>query len=276
MQTITKKREPLVSIIMNCHNGEKYLKNSINTIINQTYFNWELIFFNNLSNDNSLKILKFYNDRRIKLFNSRKFLNLYQARNEAIKQSKGKYVCFLDTDDLWAEDKLKRQVLFLENQPKYSMVYSNFYTYIQKKNKIFLQHNNLLPEGKITKKLLKNYSIGILTVMIKKEIFKTLSFKSNLNIIGDFDFFISVSLISIIGCIQKPLATYRIHENNLSKEKLDIYIYELSNWIKENSLNFKKKGITLYYQNFFLFKLKIKYLLKSLNFKNYIGTLAQK
>ena len=65
-------KEPLVSIVMNCHNGEKYLKKSVASIINQSYSNWELIFWDNKSSDNSAKILKDFKDKRIKYFYSKK------------------------------------------------------------------------------------------------------------------------------------------------------------------------------------------------------------
>ena len=83
-----KKRSPLVSIVVNCHNGEKYLHNCIKSIINQSYKKWELIFWDNCSSDNSLKILKNFKDKRIKKFKSKNFNNLYKARNFAIKDVK--------------------------------------------------------------------------------------------------------------------------------------------------------------------------------------------
>ena len=261
---MNKEDQVLVSIIMNCHNGEKYLKESIDSVIDQTYSNWELIFFNNLSDDNSLSILELYNDKRIRIFNSKNFLNLYEARNEAIKKCSGKYICFLDTDDLWLSDKLQKQVLFMESNPIYSMVYSNYYNYFQEKKKTDIKYKNILPEGKITDKLLKHYFIGILTIMIKRKIFETNSFDSKLNVIGDFEFFISLSLEKKIGCIQKPLAIYRIHKNNFSKKNYNIYIRELSNWIKVNNKFFKNKGISLFYQKYFLFKLRIKNIIQKL------------
>ena len=109
------KINPLVSIIMNCYNGEKYLEESLNSIVNQSYKNWELIFFDNNSNDNSKKILNNYkHDQRIKYFKSIEFLKLYDARNEAIKQAKGEYIAFLDTDDLWINNKLEKHLSILQ------------------------------------------------------------------------------------------------------------------------------------------------------------------
>ena len=86
------KYQPLVSIIMNCHDGENYLNESLKSVQFQTYKNWELIFFDNKSQDNSIKILKKFKDKRIKYYRSNKFLKLYDARNLAIKKSKGKYL----------------------------------------------------------------------------------------------------------------------------------------------------------------------------------------
>ena len=100
-----KKKSPLVSIIMNCYNGEKFLEKSLKSITDQTYKNWELIFWDNNSNDNSKKVFKKFTDKRFKYYKSKKVLNLYHARNLAIKHAKGNYICFLDVDDLWVRKK---------------------------------------------------------------------------------------------------------------------------------------------------------------------------
>ena len=103
------EKNAVVSVIMNCHNGEEFLKYSVQSIINQSFTDWELIFFDNVSSDRSLEIVKSFNDQRIKVFRSQKFLNLYHARNEALKKISGRFICFLDTDDFWENDKLEQQ-----------------------------------------------------------------------------------------------------------------------------------------------------------------------
>ncbi len=257
-----KKKNAVVSVIMNCHNGEEFLKESVQSVINQTFTNWELIFFDNASSDRSIEIIKSFNDRRIKIYKSQTFLNLYHARNEALKKIIGKYICFLDTDDFWQNDKLEQQVEFLEKNKNFIMVYSNFYTL--KNDKKFIQFKNDLPEGKITKNLLKKYTIGILTTCIKKEAFKDNVFDKNTNIIGDFDFFINLSNKFQIGCIQKPLAYYREHKKNLSKKKIETYILELSRWINNYNKKFKDNGESLIYLKYFLLKLRVKNYLKKM------------
>ena len=260
------KSDDLVSVIINCHNGEKYLKQCIESVIDQTYRNWEIIFLDNFSNDNSVLTINSYKDKRIKVYKTNKFLNLYKARNEAVKKSMGKYICFLDTDDYWEKSKIENQLYFIQENPEYAMIYSNYYIFNQKKNKKFLMSDYELPYGNIIKKILKDYSIGILTVFIKKEIFENQSFNPELSILGDFDFFVRISNDYKIGCIQKPLATYRVHENNYSKINIKKYIIELKNWIDKNEIIFKKKGLNLYNQKYLLLKLRLKKILNYFSF----------
>ena len=132
----SNSKKPLVSIIMNCYNGEKYLKQSIKSIINQTYKNWELIFWDNCSTDNSKKITKKFKDNRIYYFKSKQFVNLYEARNLALKKCKGKYISFLDTDDKWKPNKLYNQISFFKKNKNIKMLYSNYI--VQKKTLIML------------------------------------------------------------------------------------------------------------------------------------------
>jgi len=128
-------KKPLVSIIMNCHNGEKYLNESIKSVLDQTYKNWEVIFFDNNSKDKSSLLLKKYKDKRIKYYKSTTFYNLYKARNLAIRKSKGELISFLDVDDWWFKNKLDKQVnIFLQDR-NIDVIYSNLFLYYQNKKK---------------------------------------------------------------------------------------------------------------------------------------------
>ena len=249
---------PLVSVIINCHNGEKYLEECLKSVLLQNYKNWEIIFWDNLSTDKSKSIVNSFSDKRIKYFYSNKFLNLYHARNLAIAQASGKYISFLDVDDFWEKEKIESQVIFLENNQDIKMVYSNFYLFDQFKKKKISRYKNYLPHGKITDQLLKNYSIGILTVCVHKKIFEKFVFEPKYNVIGDFDLFIKISREISIGCIQEPLANYRIHDNNFSKKKKHVHIKELKSWIKEKESEFSAAGFSLFNQKIFLYKLVLK------------------
>lgn len=258
------KNLPLVSVIMNCHNGEKYLKEAVKSLISQTFNKWELIFWDNKSLDNSAKIIKRFKEKRIRYFKSKKFSSLYEARNLAVKKAKGKFIAFLDVDDLWEKDKLEKQVNYFKNNKEIKFVYSNFFLINKKKNIKRIGYNYELPSGLVTQKILNTYSVGIVTVMMDKQIFNKYKFNNKYNIIGDFDLFIKISQKYRFGCIQLPLASYRVHSSNFSIKRIDLHIKELKNWIKTNKkrlkgLSYSTKSITKS-----LIILKIKYYLKFL------------
>jgi glycosyltransferase involved in cell wall biosynthesis len=244
---------------MNCHNGEVFLKESINSVINQTYKNWELIFWDNFSNDRSKEILLKFSDNRIKYYCAEKFTSLYEARNLAIKKASGEFISFLDTDDWWSPKRLEKQIELFFKDKNLDVVYTNFYLFYNKTKTRKIVSKKNLPDGKITQKLLINYNIGgILTALCKKKIFQTKKFIGKYEIIGDFDFFVDVSLSSFFGCIQEPLAYYRIHGSNTSLRKIHLYIQELESWLKNNKIkdcfkNYSFKGVI-----FILQSLKIK------------------
>ena len=102
-----KFKKNLVSVILNCYNGEKYLKEALSSVISQTYKNWELIFLDNRSNDNSKAILKSFKNKKFKYFKTSKHLSLYSARNLAIKKTRGEFISFIDSDDLWRKKNYK-------------------------------------------------------------------------------------------------------------------------------------------------------------------------
>ena len=109
------EKQKLVSIILNCFNGEKYLKDALETVVNQTYNNWELVFWDNKSNDGSKKILDLYKSKKIKYYRSDVHTPLYEARNLAVKECQGEYIAFIDADDYWEKDKLEKQIKLFEN-----------------------------------------------------------------------------------------------------------------------------------------------------------------
>lgn len=248
---------PKISVIMNCHNGKKYLKKSIQSVIRQSYKNWEIIFYDNKSTDKSEQIAKNFRDRRIKIFSSNRYLKLYEARNYAIKKASGEYISFLDTDDWWVKDKLEKQVYLINKKKGIKVIYSNFYHYNQKTKKKVL-HAKKIEAGKITNIMLRNYKIGILTVMISRSIFKKEKFDINYNIIGDFDFFIKLSLIYSFYTINEPLAYYRWHKSNYSKKSIKEYIREYDYWINKNKKLFKRKKLKFIFPWLTLKKLQIK------------------
>jgi glycosyltransferase involved in cell wall biosynthesis len=230
------QKNPLVSIIINCYNGEKYLDKAIKSVLEQNYRYWEIIFFDNNSTDASSSILKRYKDRRIKYFKSQKTYPLYKARNLAISKSKGELIAFLDVDDWWLKNKLNKQVKVFLKDPAVDVLYSNIYLYNEKKQTktIYIKKINY---GKLTQKLVDKFEMPILSTVIKRNIFNQIKFDNRYTIIGDFDFFVRLSLIKNITVIQEPLACYRVHDSNLTTKKIELNIKELENWVSEKTKN---------------------------------------
>ncbi|MEM6425146.1 MAG: glycosyltransferase family A protein [Cyanobacteria bacterium P01_D01_bin.128] len=107
---------PLVSVLMNCYNGEPYLKEAVDSVLAQSYENWELIFWDNQSTDRSAALFKSYSDQRLKYFYAPEHSNLSEARAIAFQHLTGEYVAVLDTDDLWRPQKLERQIDFFQSK----------------------------------------------------------------------------------------------------------------------------------------------------------------
>jgi len=252
------QKNPLVSIIINCHNGEKYLDKAIKSVLGQNYKHWEIIFFDNNSKDKSSSVLKKYKDRRIKYFRVQKTYSLYKARNLAIAKCKGELVSFLDVDDWWLKNKLNKQVkVFLKDQTV-DVLYSNIYLYNEKRKIKKKYIKKKLYYGKITQKLVDKFEMSIVSTIIKKNIFNQIKFNNRYTIIGDFDFFVRLSLIKNIAAIQEPLACYRIHDSNLTKKKIDLHIKELESWVSEKvkNKNFKLINFSKVYDVIKILKIK--------------------
>ena len=230
------KKQPLVSIIMNCYNGEKYLDESLKSIINQTYQNWELIFWDNISSDNSKKIFDKYQDRRFRYFLSEKHSVLYHARNLAIKKVNGEYITFLDTDDIWLKDKLEKQVKLFSNE-NIGLVYGNYWRYnasnFFKKKK--LAQSKKLPSGNITRILLKEYFVGILTVMVRKKFLNLEKeiFEVKYDMIADMDFVLRFSKKFQFACIQEPVAILRLHDDQLQNKNIKKQAEQMQEWYEK-------------------------------------------
>ncbi|MDC0233335.1 glycosyltransferase, partial [Pelagibacteraceae bacterium] len=106
---------PLVSVIINCYNSQQYIREAIESVINQSYQNLEIIIWDNKSNDNTQNIIKTYNDKRIKYFISKKHTNLSTARHNAILSSTGQWFSFLDSDDIWEKEKIFNHIETINN-----------------------------------------------------------------------------------------------------------------------------------------------------------------
>jgi glycosyltransferase involved in cell wall biosynthesis len=232
------ERDSLVSIIINCYNGEKYLSEAIDSVIKQTYQNWEIIFWDNQSNDNSKKIFHSYEDKRLNYFYAPSHTRLYEARNYALEKANGEFIAFLDVDDWWEANKLEKQLILFDDQDV-ALVYSNFWIANCSNKKTRLAFKKNLPSGYVLDEMLSNYPVGMLTIIVRQKSLKSLdyNFDSRFQMIGDFDLTIRLSVNSKFSSVQEPLAYYRIHDNNMSKKHRKLQNLEIEKWLLETSHN---------------------------------------
>ena len=228
--------KPEVSIVMNCHNGEKYLVEAINSILKQTFKNWELIFWNNSSNDKSEEIFKSYKDKRLRYFYTPKKVSLYVSRNAAVKKARGKFIAFLDVDDIWLPNKLKLQLKKFKDK-EVGLVYGKLIKFNKRsffRKRQFITEKDL-PEGYITKELLESYPVHLVTIMIRKEFIKNKKeiFKVKYNYLGDLDFVLRFSLKYKFAAVQECVAIYRQHDNQMQIKNFKTKSLQFSRWYKE-------------------------------------------
>lgn len=235
----------LVSVLMSCYNGEKYIGSSVKSLLKQSYEHWELIFFDNCSNDNSFKEISKFHDKRIKYFKNDKLVPIGSAKQKAFECSSGEFISFLDVDDLWLSKKLKNQVSFLNNNENYSAICSNYFILNDNKSKSLLKNNFNKFNSKINfDNLFMSFVKGkpiinnLTTLFRKKELLKLENvFDNNLHVIADFDLILRFTLKNNIYFINEYNSIYRLHSNNETIKTKENQINEFKYWINKNKFN---------------------------------------
>ncbi len=261
---MTKK---LVSIIINCFNGEKYLEKNLNSILKQKYQKYEVIFIDNCSTDSSSKIFKKIKDKRFKYFKTSKKIKLYASRNFALKKAKGEFITFLDVDDWWNEKFLSSRKKFFLSNKKYAFSFSNCLHYYENLKKFENFYNKNLPSGYILDHLLKYYFVKLSTIILKKKMIKNYKFNPYYNIMGDYDLIIRLSGKFKGMGFQDKLVNIRIHRNNFTQNNRKMFYKEFKYWINQQNFNdyFFKKN-----KNFLFLKLEyLRLIYLSIDYKNF-------
>lgn len=240
---------PLVSIIMPAYNSDNTIANSIDAVLEQTYKNWELIIINDCSTDSTKEIVSTYAyDERLIIINNEKNKGIAISRNRGISKAKGKYICFLDSDDLWSHNKLEIQVAYMEKE-NLSFTYTS--------NNVIDKFGNIIgyyqcPYKLDYKDLLKCNKIHTLTVMIKREIFENIEMPNVKH--EDYATWLIILSKGVTAYgIDANLASYRKLQNSKSSNKL-----RTLNWtftIYRNILNKNIICSTLYLIRFIFFTL---------------------
>jgi len=208
-------KEPRVSVIMNCLNGEKYVKAAIESVYAQSYQNWEIIFLDNASSDATPTIAKSF-DSRLRYFRNESVVPLGEARNQALRAATGKYIAFLDSDDAWFVQKLEKQIPLFEARPRLGLVFSDTELHFQDsglRTTYFRSHKYKPPRSGIFPSLLRHYAIPMLTTIIRRECLDDMPqwFDESYRVCDDFDFFMRIAYAWECDYLDESLASCLIH-----------------------------------------------------------------
>lgn len=214
--------DPTVSVMMNCLDEEEYVREAIESVVDQTYRDWEIVFWDNGSTDRSGEIAREY-EPRLRYFRSEETVPLYEARNRALERCRGRYVAFLDCDDYWLPEKLELQMeLFAEN-PDLGLVYSD--SILTDGRHEWRNFERGTPErGYVFGELLARYWLHIHTVVIPRDVFDGLeeAFDPRFQIAGDQDLFLRVAHEHPVDYVERPLAVWRMHGENWSLQREEL------------------------------------------------------
>lgn len=229
-------KNPKVSIIMNCFNCSKFLRDAIDSVYLQTFKDWEIVFWDNCSMDGSDKIARSY-DSKLKYYRAEKHTDLGSARNLAVEKSSGDWIAFLDCDDYWLPEKLEKQLLRLtqDDENSIGLVYCKAKIEVMNsgsilsKGKDYFEFLNEKPikEGSIFNDLLYENFIVFASVLIKRDYFLE-SGKIDTGLVHseDYDIILKIAEKYLIGGVNEFLCVYRVHDSNESHKTTEIGFFE--------------------------------------------------
>lgn len=215
--------KPEVSVVIPAYNAEKYLAETIRSVLDQTYNSYEVIVVDDGSSDGTLEVARSFEPRIKALAKSNG--GPASARNLAIRNSRGAYIAFLDSDDLWTPDKLDRQVALLENNPAVGLTYSEALMFTEDKGERKVGERIGFTLNPSFRSLLFGDYIPNSTVMIRRAcVDKVGLLNESRELIGveDYEYWMRVAKHFTMVGIPRPLAYYRIREGNLMGDGSDI------------------------------------------------------
>ena len=214
---------PKVSVNIPCFNSEKYIAETLQSALNQTFEDFEIILVNDGSTDMTEDIIKKFSDPRIKYY-YQKNMGLGNTRNRQLALSSGEFIAFLDHDDIWLPTKLEKQIRLFENHPKVGLVYCDtiFFNDNGDLSRLFDIHNPL--RGNVFRQILKNYFLAMPSVVIRKKALDSQQqwFDDNFSMSEERDLFTRIAYDWDFDYVGEPLAKWRMHSNSLTFTKKEL------------------------------------------------------
>lgn len=234
---------PILSLLMPVFNSELFVAEAIESILNQTFKDFEFLILDDASTDKSYEIIRNYEkrDSRIKVYNNDKNLGVVESRNKLINLSKGKYIAWLDSDDIAIENRLEKQINFLENHPEIGMVGSNASIIDENNNKIGKWVFETEPQ-KLKIELFFHSPFLSSSVVVRKYNLLSDKYNPKYTVTEDFDFYSRISEKSEVANLSEFLVKYRINSNGLTRNNFEKMEFLSVQVIKEHT---ERLGIKL-------------------------------
>lgn len=233
----------LLSVITTVYNGEKYIRDAINSVLSQSFKDFEFIIVNDGSNDNTASILTNFDDKRIKII-TQDNVGAAKSRNKAITTATGKYIAILDSDDISLPNRFETQLAFLENNNEYIMVGANAIIIDEKGTSLYT--SNLPTECAHIKKQLSVNNFYHSAVMFRREtFFATNGYDETIyNHFEDYFLWIEFSKIGKLHNLATPLIKHRLTPYSLTNKTASSFkIQEKLSYKKLNNLTISKTEI---------------------------------
>lgn len=211
---------PKVTVIMNCYNSAEHLREAMDSVFGQTWTDWEIVFWDNCSTDESPAIAQSYGPK-VRYFRGEKNVPLGAARNLAIARAEGELLAFLDCDDEWLPTKLERQVALFEASPRVGLACTDTEMFGEKGTLSRMFESTRPARGMVFRELMTRQWISMSSAMIRKAALDSLGewFDESLNVCEEADVFYRIAKTWELDHVDEPLTRWRVHGVNTTFRK---------------------------------------------------------
>ncbi|MDZ7587408.1 MAG: glycosyltransferase family 2 protein [Patescibacteria group bacterium] len=232
-------KNPKITVLMPVHNGERYLRKAIYSVLNQSFKDFEFLIINDVSTDNSKKIILSYDDKRIRYIENKKNLGLTKSLNNGLKITKGEYIARQDADDVSAPERLEKQLRFLDTYPDYAVV-GSFTKIIDEKSKVICQLERPIYFPEIKRALMIDNCITHGSVMIRKKCLLKIGFyDEEMKRSQDYELWLRLSEKYKLATLSEYLYSWRRHKENIEAK----FLSEQKMYVKLAKVKAKKRGV---------------------------------
>lgn len=241
---------PLLSIIIPVYNHEHYVGKAIESVINQTYQNWELIIIDDGSKDNSVEVAKKYKDSRIQII-VQENAGAHNAINRGLQMAKGEYLAVLNSDDIYEDERFEIMIREMECSPEVEFMCSYITVINDKGKKLGVKQGwkNMEPwmvkQPELSYKITDDFKLNLLMTnftsttsnfLFRRSLYEKIGGMRNLRFVHDWDFALRAAAVTKCKMIEKPLLQYRVHQTNTISSNRKWMLFEIA-WIWAANLN---------------------------------------